>query len=399
MMFLSSHWQAKVGEFGDKFRKAREKKELSLDDVSNVTKIGSRMLQAIEEEHFDQLPGGVFNKGFIRAYAKHLGLNDEEAVTDYLACLRQAQIDAQEVWEPQRPRHPRPSSPVKPRVLEPNKPEPGKPAVNSQPPAQVEELPELQLPRAEDVRPRRNNLGGKFTHEIPWRILAITAVVVVLGVILWTRRSHSTNTAAASTAPARTMQSKTEPATTEQATTAPSAPVTVPAQAPRNQPSAVVSSTSTSSHSSTLNSQPPQPTEPASAAHPATPASASRPDADGNSSGNDVTVRSFAKPSPQPTGKSTATLTLVIRATETSWISVLADGQTVSQETLIAPAHTSVRATREIVARIGNAAGVTFLWNGQEIPAAGAEAEVKTFVFDANGMRVVPVTQSPAQNP
>ncbi len=61
------------------------------------------MLQAIEEEHFDQLPGGVFNKGFIRAYAKHLGLNAEDAVTDYLACLRQAQIDAHEVWQPERP--------------------------------------------------------------------------------------------------------------------------------------------------------------------------------------------------------------------------------------------------------------------------------------------------------
>ena len=90
-------------------------------------------------------------------------------------------------------------------------------------------------------------------------------------------------------------------------------------------------------------------------------------------------------------------MTLVIRASETSWISVQADGQTVSQETLIAPAHASVRANREIVAKIGNAAGVTFLWNGQEIPANGAEAEVKTFIFDANGIRVLPTTQ-PAPN-
>ena len=93
-------------------------------------------------------------------------------------------------------------------------------------------------------------------------------------------------------------------------------------------------------------------------------------------------------------GFNPATLKLVIRASETSWISVQADGQTVSQETLIAPAHASIRANREIVAKIGNAAGVTFLWNGQEIPANGAEAEVKTFVFDANGMRVLPTTQS-----
>src|SRR5206468_3300329 len=80
-----------MGEFGEKFRQAREKKELSLDDVSNVTKISARMLKAIEKEDFEQLPGGVFNKGFIRAYAKHLGLDAEEAITDYLSSLRQAQ--------------------------------------------------------------------------------------------------------------------------------------------------------------------------------------------------------------------------------------------------------------------------------------------------------------------
>jgi cytoskeleton protein RodZ len=88
-------------------------------------------------------------------------------------------------------------------------------------------------------------------------------------------------------------------------------------------------------------------------------------------------------------------LTLVIRATETSWISVTADGQPASEETLIAPAHTSIRATRQIVAKVGNAAGVTFLWNGQEIPAQGAESEVKTFIFDSSGMHTAP--SSPSQ--
>src|SRR5579872_7619923 len=83
-----------VSEFGDKFRKAREKKELSFDDVSNVTKISSRMLQAIEQENFDLLPGGVFNKGFIRAYAKHLGLDGEEAVNEYLEQIRKEQLQA-----------------------------------------------------------------------------------------------------------------------------------------------------------------------------------------------------------------------------------------------------------------------------------------------------------------
>src|SRR5215475_8076007 len=95
-----------MGQFGDKFRKAREAKELTLDDVSNVTKISPRMLLAIEEEHFDRLPGGVFNRGFIRAYAKHLGLNAEDAVSDYLACLSQAQIALQSGWEAAKLRDP-----------------------------------------------------------------------------------------------------------------------------------------------------------------------------------------------------------------------------------------------------------------------------------------------------
>src|ERR1700689_2506642 len=161
-----------MGAFGDKFRKAREKKDISLDDVSNVTKISSRMLQAIEQERFDQLPGGVFNKGFIRAYAKHLGLNDEDAVTDYLACLRQAQIDAHEVWEPQPP---------------------------AQIPAQIEELPELQLPRAEDVRPRRKEFIRQSENTIPWRMLGVAAAVIVVAAVLWTRRSHRTNPPAVAT--------------------------------------------------------------------------------------------------------------------------------------------------------------------------------------------------------
>jgi hypothetical protein len=112
----------------------------------------------------------------------------------------------------------------------------------------------------------------------------------------------------------------------------------------------------------------------------------------------DVTTRTFGKPAAAPPAKPAASLSLVIRAQETSWISVEADGQQVSQETLIAPAHSSIRAGREIVARIGNAAGVTFVFNGQEIPANGGEAEVKTFVFDANGMRVLSTGALPAQD-
>jgi cytoskeletal protein RodZ len=74
-----------VGSFGERLQREREKRKMTLDDVAVATKIGTRLLSALEQEKFDQLPGGIFNKGFVRAYARHLGLNEEQAVADYLA--------------------------------------------------------------------------------------------------------------------------------------------------------------------------------------------------------------------------------------------------------------------------------------------------------------------------
>src|ERR1700691_6720545 len=86
-----------VGAFGDKLRKQREQLGIALDAISNTTKISTRMLRAIEEEHFDQLPGGVFNKCFVRAYARQVGLDEEEAVADYLTALRESQFLQQSI--------------------------------------------------------------------------------------------------------------------------------------------------------------------------------------------------------------------------------------------------------------------------------------------------------------
>jgi Domain of unknown function (DUF4115) len=107
-----------------------------------------------------------------------------------------------------------------------------------------------------------------------------------------------------------------------------------------------------------------------------------------------VTIRSFATTPAKTSDESTKKLTLVVRASENSWISVTSDGQPLTQETLIAPAATSFHATRELIVRVGNAAGVSFLWNGEELPPQGAEAEAKTFIFDAQGMRAA----TPPQN-
>lgn len=70
-------------EFGASFKKARESKNVSLDKIAVETRISSRFLVAIENEQFELLPGGIFNRGFIRTYAERLGLDPEEAITAY----------------------------------------------------------------------------------------------------------------------------------------------------------------------------------------------------------------------------------------------------------------------------------------------------------------------------
>jgi len=74
-----------MGGFGDRLRREREMRGITLDEITESTKIARRHLEALENEQFDQLPGGVFAKGFVRAYAHFLGIDEEQAVADYSA--------------------------------------------------------------------------------------------------------------------------------------------------------------------------------------------------------------------------------------------------------------------------------------------------------------------------
>jgi cytoskeleton protein RodZ len=362
-----------VGEFGEKFRKEREKKNFSLDDVASVTKIGTRMLRAIEEENFDRLPGGVFNKGFIRTYAKHLGMNDDKAVADYLARIRPPQADPQEARQPapstqNRGSSNRGSSPEK-RAQSASKTNTLGPVTSKAQTSAREELPDLQLPRAEHVRrPKRKYLNDR-DHGIPWGLVAAAALVLVLALFLWNRHSRNAR-AEASVVPKPAPAAQTTPA---------QSPVPAAYQTAGTRPTQPAATRSASV------------AQPSSAAPTAVVRSSSKPasaQTDGTA-GADSPANSEQAPAP---------LTLIIRASENSWISVSADGEEVTAETLIAPAHTSVRAAREIVVRTGNAAGINFVWNGKEVPAQGAEAEVRTVVFDAAGVHVSTAAQPTLQN-
>src|SRR5580700_1482561 len=71
------------GTFGEGLKREREMRGVSLDEISGATRIATRFLVAIENEQWDQLPGGVFNRGFVRAVARYLGLDEENIVAEY----------------------------------------------------------------------------------------------------------------------------------------------------------------------------------------------------------------------------------------------------------------------------------------------------------------------------
>lgn len=70
-------------------RLAREARGISLREISEQTRISMRYLEAIEANDFKRLPGGIFNRSFIKAYARYIGYDEKEAVDAYTRALRE----------------------------------------------------------------------------------------------------------------------------------------------------------------------------------------------------------------------------------------------------------------------------------------------------------------------
>ncbi|RMG08942.1 MAG: helix-turn-helix domain-containing protein [Acidobacteria bacterium] len=86
---------------GEKLRQAREARGMSIGDVAEQTKISAHYLEAIENNDFSNLPGGVFNKGFIKLYARCVGLDEQEVVQDYLHIVNQKDDEELKLYKPE----------------------------------------------------------------------------------------------------------------------------------------------------------------------------------------------------------------------------------------------------------------------------------------------------------
>ena len=151
-----------MGAFGDRLRREREMRGITLDEITESTKISRRHLEALEGEHFDQLPGGVFNKGFVRAYARFLGIDGDQAVADYSA------------------------------------------ASNEQP------EPENKFPLEIHEEPKRHLNARRSRLPLAFAIAAVAGVLV--GYMFWARsRPHGTDSATVTTPQAPPAAAATEP--------------------------------------------------------------------------------------------------------------------------------------------------------------------------------------------
>jgi cytoskeletal protein RodZ len=459
-----------VGAFGEKLRKQREQRNIALDAISNTTKISTRMLRALEDEHFDQLPGGVFNKGFVRAYARQVGLDEEEAIADYLAALRESQIQAQSILPDFRDLNHNPrghdlkgtdlrsndldGADVRGNDLHSNDlrgddarkaslpasnaadrgnqllrddrrkqgrrnedrhdapPHEGRKESRSQKgvPSALDSAADTPAERFRQRYPA--GIPGQPTTQpstqIPWGKLAVALLCLTLVLALWSSRRHAEPTAAAQPVAAST-QPPVPPSVSAPALPATQRPASAtslkggkasPAESltlsSGKIPLATILPAPTSSSATSTLALPAAPVPQPSLK--AAPATASQADPTTRPATNPAGTTASAAKLPAAAIIPLKTFTLLIRAEKTTWVSIAADGKPVAEETLIAPAHTSVRAAGEVVVKAGNAAGVSFQLNGKDIAAEGNEGEVKTYVFDATGLRPSPPAQSPDTN-
>lgn len=260
-----------MGSFGERLQREREMRGITLEEIADSTKIGTRSLRALEREDFDKLPGGIFNKGFVRAYARYLGIDEEQAVADFLAAAGD-------------PEQPLPSPAPKARAV--------------------------------------SGSGGRS-----WAALLALAALAGGGFAAWKYKVG-------------------------------------PFAGRASRPQTV--------------SAPPVAAQPPTAAP-----AASAP-----------TDQAAPNPTSAPGGDSAAAtpaagegFVVLVRAKEDAWISLSADDRLVMEGTLLAAETREVRATRKVVLKLGNAAGVEVSYDNQALAPLGRANEVKTVVFTPQGLQ------------
>lgn len=207
---------------GEELKHRREERDISLADISEATRIGTRFLKAIESDNFSVLPGGIFTRSFIRAYAKQVGMDEDEALALY------QQQTTGTSFEPQ------PSQPAQPGQRTQQ-------AIFVEP--QVRPSAEPRTRRSEPMAYRSTPTRTSWPTIIIAGGIALFVVIIVLALVKQLNRASRENVpqpaqqAQTNTSPQSTTPEPAPPATAQQAPpvgqstegqAAPPPPATVP---------------------------------------------------------------------------------------------------------------------------------------------------------------------------
>ena len=88
------HFYQMADTLGEKLRAAREARGISIRDVAEQTRIAPMYIECIENDNYKPLPGGIFNKGFVKSYARFIGMDENEALQDYSRLMSQTESSA-----------------------------------------------------------------------------------------------------------------------------------------------------------------------------------------------------------------------------------------------------------------------------------------------------------------
>jgi len=189
---------------GELLKQKREERGITLSEISESTKIGTRFLKAIETDSFSVLPGGIFTRSFIRTYAKHVGLDEEEAIALY-----QQQVTGQE------------ATPI-----------PQAPSGSLAPQPELVEKPFAPRPVVYQNGSSRTN----WSSVIIWLGVAVFVVLIFLAVFKRFRESSVETPSDETTQSAVTDQSTPQPVSSQPAQGGEEAPPQQPASLSANEP-------------------------------------------------------------------------------------------------------------------------------------------------------------------
>ena len=332
-----------MGSFGDRLRREREMRGVSLDDIAEATKIGTRSLRALEEEHFELLPGGIFNKGFVRAYAKCLGLNEDEAVADYLSAAGESSPD--------------------PRLI------------------------------AEQNAARIDRTGGDTVDQgragfpiVPVLILLLVIAAGAGGWQLYQQRVRDRQTREDA---ARAAASSSQPSTP---TAQPSGPAAAPPNSsqPSQNPSGTPATNPATGPSANVAAQPAPATKTPEDLNASTRAN------EAATNPSEATPAETPKPKPPSLASSTTAnapkgpeFEVTVRAKDRAWVAIKSDGKYTVRGIISPNDVKTVHATDQIVLWTGNAGAVEISFNGQRVPLEGGPNTEGVLVFNSHGV-VIP---------